>query len=316
MIHAPLHPPAETFRHEALLYEGLDGFVTGTLPFIRDAVRARRPILVAVGSEKIARLRAALDADADAVRFADMAQVGRNPGRIIPAWHAFLDEHRDASAVSGIGEPIWAGRSAPELVECQLHESLLNVAFADRAGFRLLCPYDVAALDERVVHEAGCSHPGVIDEEGSRESRAYRAGDDLLAPFDVPLPTPAAPAEVLAFDQHSLGEVRQVVAQRGERAGLSPSRTQDLVLAANEVAANSLRHGGGRGVLRVWREEDAVACEVTDRGHIADPLVGRRPPGLGQVGGWGVWIAHQICDLVQVRTTPRGTVVRLTMRVG
>jgi anti-sigma regulatory factor (Ser/Thr protein kinase) len=312
-----MHPPAETFRHEALFYEGVHGFVAGTLPFIRDAVAAGRPILVAVESEKIERLRAALGADADAVRFADMTRLGRNPGRIIPAWHAFLDEHRDAGAgVSGIGEPIWAGRTAAELVECQLHESLLNVAFADRAGFRLMCPYDVGALDERVVHEARCSHPAVIDEEGPRESRAYRTGDDLLAPFDVPLPTPTAPAEVLAFDQHSLREVRQVVAQRGERAGLPPSRTEDLVLAANEVAANSLRHGGGRGVLRVWRDEDALACEVTDRGHIADPLVGRRPPRTGQVGGWGVWIAHQICDLVQVRTTPRGTVVRLTMRVG
>jgi prepilin-type processing-associated H-X9-DG protein len=31
----------------------------------------------------------------------------------------------------GAGEPIWPERRPAELVECQRHESLLNVAFAD-----------------------------------------------------------------------------------------------------------------------------------------------------------------------------------------
>ena len=30
----------------------------------------------------------------------------------------------------GIGEPIWADRRPDELDECQLHESLINLAFA------------------------------------------------------------------------------------------------------------------------------------------------------------------------------------------
>jgi hypothetical protein len=37
-----------------------------------------------------------------------------------------------------------------------------------------------------------------------------------------------------------------------------------LVLAVDEVATNSLRHGGGRGTLRIWRDADAVVCEVRD----------------------------------------------------
>ena len=59
-----------------------------------------------------------------------MAVLGHNPARIIPAWRDFADAH--AGPIRGIGEPIWPGRGADELVECQLHESLLNVAFDGR----------------------------------------------------------------------------------------------------------------------------------------------------------------------------------------
>ena len=45
----------------------------------------------------------------------------------------------------GIGEPIWADRSPTELIECQCHEALLNVAFAAAGDFHLICPYDTDA---------------------------------------------------------------------------------------------------------------------------------------------------------------------------
>lgn len=300
-----------SFRHEALLYEGVDGFLAGAVPFLREGLDRGEPALVAVGAEKIARLRAALDGDAGRVRFADMAELGANPGRIIPAWREFVAGH--PGPARGIGEPIWAERGPEELVECQIHEALLNVAFADAEGFTLLCPYDEAALDPRVVHEARCSHPVVVTEDGARASADYRS-DDLLAPFDAPLPTPASRAAMLAFEGTTLSDVRRLVSEAGESAGLGPQQTENLRFAASEVAANSIRHGGGRGVVRVWREDDALVCEVRDRGHIHDPLVGRHQPAPEQHGGRGVWLAHQLCDLVQVRSGAEGTVVRLRVR--
>jgi anti-sigma regulatory factor (Ser/Thr protein kinase) len=110
--------------------------------------------------------------------------------------------------------------------------------------------------------------------------------------------------------------VRAVVGARGERAGLDPQRNGDFILAANEAAANSIRHAGGHGVLRLWQDGDAVICEVKDPGVVDDPLVGRHRPTLDQTGGWGVYIAHQVCDLVQLRSGPDGTVVRLHMRTA
>jgi anti-sigma regulatory factor (Ser/Thr protein kinase) len=305
------------FRHEALFHEGDGGFLAGAVPFVRDGLAAGEPILVAVGPERIALLRRELGDDADRVHFADMRELGRNPGRIIPAWHAFLHEHdRRLGGIRGIGEPIWAGRRPAELSECQLHESLLNLAFAGVDGFRLLCPYDVEALEDHVLHEACCSHPTVIDVGGGRASPEYRGDELLLAPFEAPLPKPAAAGEILGFEHDGLSEVRALVARGAGDAGLSAERASDIVLAASEVAANSLRHGGGRGVLRLWREDGGLVCEIRDRGHIRDPLVGRQNPRPGQPGGWGLWLAHRVCDLVQVRSQPGGTVVRLLMRAA
>jgi len=140
------------FRHRALLYVGDDGFSDATLPFIRAAVAAAEPILVVVSAAKIDRLRGHLGGDAAHVDFEDMAQVGTNPARIIPAWHEFVDRHAASGRrVRGIGEPVWAGRSEAELVECQHHECLLNLAFEDAADFWLLCPYDAGALAPDVL---------------------------------------------------------------------------------------------------------------------------------------------------------------------
>jgi hypothetical protein len=113
---------AGTFRHEALLYAGEVGFLAGTLPFVREGVAAGEPVLVVVSAARIGLLRSALVGDADRVAFADMADVGANPARIIPAWRDFVAGHDVATRrARGIGEPIWAGRTPAELVECQRH---------------------------------------------------------------------------------------------------------------------------------------------------------------------------------------------------
>jgi anti-sigma regulatory factor (Ser/Thr protein kinase) len=296
-----------TFSHEALLYEGPDGLLAGTLPFIREGLERDEPIMVAVGAGKISRLRDALGPEAERVDFADMAVLGHNPARIIPAWENFLSRH-DGPA-RGIGEPIWAGRSGPELVECQLHEALLNVAFAETPDFALLCPYDVTTLDESIVHEACCSHPTVNEQP----SHSFREAARLLAPFESPLPRPPAQARLLGFEIDTVSDVRRLAREcAGE---LEPERVEDLVLAVTELAANSIRHGGGRGILRIWTERDTLVCEVRDRGRIADPLAGRHVPDPEWLGGRGLWIANAVCDLVQVRSGAQGTAVRLHMSV-
>jgi anti-sigma regulatory factor (Ser/Thr protein kinase) len=308
---------AEGFRHEALLYRGDDDFVEATLPWIRDALADDEPILVVIDAAKIARLRRELGAGAERVAFADMAEVGANPARIIPAWREFVDAHGGRGRrLRGIGEPISAQRSADELVECQRHEALLNVAFAGADDFWLLCPYDVDALDAEVVAKAHHSHPTVVAEGAPLGSAAYQGRDTAAGPFAEPLPAPPADADELAFAAGTLAAVRRLVRRRARDNGLAPERADDLVLAVNEVATNSIRHGGGRGVLRIWQRAGALVCEVADAGRIADPLAGRRRPRGGQSGGHGLWLCNQVCDLVQLRTFASGSVVRLHTRLA
>jgi anti-sigma regulatory factor (Ser/Thr protein kinase) len=310
-------PTLPTFRHEAVLYAGMDGFLEATVPFLRDAALAYEPTLVVVSTAKIDRLRAELGAAADQITFADMSAVGTNPARILPAWRAFVDRHGwEERRLRGIGEPIWAERSPAELVECQRHEALLNLAFADTADFWLMCPYDTDALDPAVIEKAHHSHPVVVQNGAGRDSASYVHVDAVAAPFAEPLPEPPAGAHELPFATGTLGAVRAFVAAHAAAAGLGELRGSDLVLAVNELATNSVRHAGGQGVLRVWHEGDALVCEVSDTGAIVEPLAGRRRPGEDQVGGHGLWMVNQVCDLVQVRAFATGGAVRLHMRRG
>jgi len=305
----------ERFSHQALLYSTEQQYLDGTVPFIQGALASEEPVLVAVSRAKIDLLAGELDGHTDRVVFADMTELGANPARIIPAWSDFLAEHSaPGRGVRGIGEPVWPERGPAEMVECHRHESLLNLAFADARGFQLLCPYDAGALDPEDLEEARRNHPFIVEAGDRRESETCRSLDAVAAPFADPLPEPASPAEELAFGIGMLARLRRLVHHIAANAGFDPVGRADLVLAVDEVASNSVTHGGGGGTLRVWLEEDTLVCEVRDRGIIDVPLAGRERPEPGQLGGYGLWLANLLCDLVQVRSFPDGSVVRLHKR--
>jgi anti-sigma regulatory factor (Ser/Thr protein kinase) len=303
------------FRHEALFYGGRDEFVDRVGAFVRDGVAAGEPVLAVVDPDKIDLLRDALDGEAGEVFFADMRELGGNPARIIPAWREFVAAHAlSGRRLRGVGEPIWPGRSDAELAECRRHESLLNLAFAAGLPWWLVCPYDTETLDPAVVEDARRTHPFVCENGAGRESIDYYGLDAIARPFDERLSDPPGDASELAFHRGPLAPLRRFVARHA--ADLGAARRADFVLAVHEVASNTIRHGGGDGTLHVWRDDDALVCEVRDGGRIDDPLVGRERPEFGRAGGRGLWLANQLCDLVQVRSFPDGSVVRLHMRLA
>jgi len=305
--------PAANYRHEALFYSGEADFLDRTAPFIREAVEHDERVLVAISRTKIERLRALIGRTEDKVRFVDMAEVGSNPIRIIPVWREFVDEHAESGVrLRGIGEPIWAERSPEELVECERHEALLNLAFADAPPLWLLCPYDVDSLNQSVVREAERNHPYVERRGEHQVSAAFRGLEDIAAPFDEPLPPAPASAEHRSFHSaRDLADLRRFVAASASRFGLGDKRVNELVLSADEIATNSLKHGGGSGTLKIWKDHVAIICEVRDAGRLDAPLAGRVKP-KGETGsGFGLWLAGQLCDLVQVRAFRDQSVVRL-----
>lgn len=307
--------PATGFRHEALLYSGEQEFYDATAAFIREGLGRGEDVLAALPAPKIAALRDLLGRDADRVLFTDMGVLGQNPARIIPAWRAFVgSDARGAGPKRGIGEPVWHGRTDGELIECQRHESLLNVAFSATDDWWLLCPYDTAALDPAIVDEARRSHPHLLV-GGQHQASAALSADPALAHLDAPLSPAPSSSGALSFGDGDIRMVREQVATHILRSGMDAERGFDLLVAVTEVATNSLLHGGGRGELRVWHDADMVVCEVSDNGVLADPLAGRQAPNPDEEGRRGLWIANQLCDLVQIRVYDTGTVVRLHMSV-
>ncbi|MEY9935470.1 anti-sigma regulatory factor (Ser/Thr protein kinase) [Catenulispora sp. GP43] len=303
---------ADTFRHEAFLYSGDEHFLAGTTAFVRDGLDAGEAVLVAVIAARAALLRRALGRDADRVEFLDMALTGRNPARIIPAWQDWVDRNAPtARGFRGVGEPIWSGRTPSEIAECRHHEQLLNTAFDTGPAWWLLCPYDAEALPQPVIDSVHRSHPSVVAHDTRERSASYpRSGFSRTAMSDEPLEEPSGPVWELGFDLDSLRELRDHVAKFAEPV-VGGRGANDAVLVVSELAANSIKYGGGAGVLRLWRDVAALVCEVRDDGVITDPLAGRRRPTGGLGGNAGLWIVNQVCDLLQIRSAPgQGTVVR------
>ena len=76
-----------------------------------------------------------------------------------------------------------------------------------------------------------------------------------------------------------------------------------------------MQYGSG-GVFSLWSEAGRLVCEIRDRGRMFDPMVGRRRPSADAPRGRGVWMVHQMCDLVQIRSASDGTTVRLAMELN
>jgi anti-sigma regulatory factor (Ser/Thr protein kinase) len=302
----------KAFRHDAVFYRGERGFLRAVLPFVSAAVGRDEPVLVAVLPAREQALRNELGSASRHVEFVDMQSAGRNPARIIPVWHDFVSRHASSGkALNGVGEPIWPQRTAPEISECQRHESLLNLAFARAGSFALICPYDEAGLPEDVLVAARESHPHVV-EGGKRQASASYCGVGAIGAADHrPLAPPPELHEARAFDAGDVTTVRRWFASWAVANGLDVAKAADLALAVHEAAVNSIRHGGGRGVLRSWRDRDALVCEVADAGELRDPLAGRSLPDQKAANGRGLWLINHLCDLVQIRQTPSGAVVRM-----
>lgn len=299
------------FRHELYAYEGESAFLRGALSFIDDARGGGEMVLVAVTAPKERLLRDRLDGTGaeGGVAFLDVSALGRNPARLIPALQEWITKcAEDGHAVRGISESSWEHRTPSETEELRYHEWLLNLAFARSPAWWLLCPYDSTLLDPAVLAALGRCHPHALSAGVHGPNPDY-----VEEPYEfAELPAPCDPGQELAFGTGELAAVRAKVTACATEHGMDGARLQDLLIAATEVAANSIKYGGGRGTLRTWVQDDIFVCEFRDSGHILDPLVGRVRPTFDQHGGRGMWLVQQLCDLVQIRSTAQGgTTVRL-----
>ena len=288
------------FEHDALFYRHEAEFVTRVGGFVRAGLAGDETVAVALPRPRLDLLRDSLDGDAAAVTWLDMAEIGANPARIIEVWtttlHASLAAGRH---LRGVGEPAYVGRRPAELVECTLHERLLGRAFGDGPAWRLVCPYDEEHLPPEVCAGARRTHAGPGTDDEHRTA------------FGAPLPPPSGAVLRGDFRVGDVPAVRRTVRHWAASLGLVPDRVESLELAAAELATNCVRHGGGAESVAMWADDGAAVLEFTDTGSVDEPLTGRLLPAPEEGGGRGLYLVNQLCDLVQLRSSPAGTTVRV-----
>jgi anti-sigma regulatory factor (Ser/Thr protein kinase) len=303
--------PRDDLRHFAYFYRDQAERRAQILSLVRAGLARGEPTLVALPGDQASVLGGQLDGEPGEFLYADIAEVGRNPARLIPEVRAFIDKHPD-QRVLVVGEACWPGRSPAELREATRHEALMNLAFAGSA-VTITCGYDATRLPPSAITDATWTHPEYLASGQPVAAPSHRPAWGVPSDCDRPLPPPPADAESLAY-RTDLAPVRRLVERHARGALLGADRTADLVLAASEVAANTLDHTSTGGTFLVWRDGDEILCQAHDQGWISDPLAGRvrrGPDGRGH----GLYLVNQVCDLVEMRTGSGGTTIRMHMRL-
>ncbi|MCC3312317.1 sensor histidine kinase [Nocardia africana] len=306
-------PRAGEFVHPAVFYRSDEDYLATLTPFITEGLEQQHPIAVAVPGPRLHMLRDAVGSAGEHVTWIDMAQAGRNPGRIIPGvLRRFADAHPDRH-VRIIGEPIWQGRTATEYPACAQHEALINAAFA-RRDVTIVCPYDATRLAPDALADAYLTHPLVWETHRRYRSDRYdpdsvvsRYNQELVAPLDATEHPVDRSAEVTDARRSATAEAR--------RLGLAEERIADFELIVTELVTNSLVHTAGPCRWRLWREGDDITFDVRDFGHVTDPLIGRHPPDRDRFGGRGLFLVNELADLVRIHATPDGTTWRVLLHV-
>jgi anti-sigma regulatory factor (Ser/Thr protein kinase) len=305
---APGPAAGDGLSHLAFLYRGADEYLEQLLAFVASGLAGAEPVFAALPGDLAWRVRAGLGAAGRQLAVADMNELGRNPARITLALSSFAGQHA-GRRIRIVTEPLWPGRSDAETAEVMKHESLVGLALTPVSA-DILCPYDASRLRPALIDGARHAHPEVL-ERGRRRRGGGQAGSPARP--EAALPPPPASAEVLAY-RSELHAVRALADRYAERAGLPADRRADLVLAVSELAANTLAHTAAGGTVHIWTSGPEVICQVHDSGRITDPMAGRKRPAPDSPGQ-GLWVVNHVCDLVEMRSGPAGTTIRLRFRL-
>jgi len=299
------------YFHEAAFYDSDDDFVALVEPFLRDGVAAGEPTLVACAERNTALLREAVG-DLDGIAFVPGEQQYRSPGFTVAAYRAMFGSlvAGGASQIRVIGDVPHPGVGVPWDGWAR-YEAAINHAYDD---FPLwgLCPYDTRTTPDHVLEEVQRTHQWLASESGHHRNHGYLDPRLVLQQLS---PSPD-PIEVCTPDLEAVdptpASARHLVEALAQGTDLEPSSVANLVLAVSEVVTNSIRHGEPPRIMRAWSERDRVVVTVKDGGPgLADPLTGLLEPDPEQPSGRGMWIVHQVCSDVGLRTEADGFTVRL-----
>ena len=297
--------------HEAVLYSTPDELAERLVPRLLPSLDGGAPVVAVLDAPTRAEVRRVLGAAAERVEFPEPAAVHRVPPFTVAARWARLSRR----VTTATGRATVVGQHVEGLPGCTANhwarlDIALNVAVVG-LPITVLCPY---RADDRELARVEATHARLDTATGLVSSGTYRPPVEALVEYPPPPPPELGPpAAELAFSADHLGDLRHLVAEVAGRGATTPDRVADLVLAVNEIGSNSIEHGPGDGQLRLWVTDESVVAEIADGGTANLPFPGMVAPPAAGDRGRGLWLASELCDVLQVWSGGEGTVIRLRM---
>ncbi|HYQ67649.1 sensor histidine kinase [Actinophytocola sp.] len=303
------------YYHEALTYASDAELLAVVVPFLSGGVAEGEPTIVALGEQHAELVRAELPPEvAGRVEFHPGGDMYARPASAIRSYREMLAGH----TAGGAGQIRIIGELPPAELGATWdwwarYESAINHSY-DEFPLWSMCAYDTRVTPAHVLADVARTHP-----------RTARPGDEHAPNADYVVPgeflgrhTPVAldPLQLtppaVDLQDPAAAETRAAIARLNERGILSRRQLGDLQLAITEVVTNGLTHGTPPVTVRCWAGADRIVTTVTDRGRgPKDPFAGLQAAAHAPNGGFGLWLAHQLCDHVAMTRDEDGFTLRL-----
>ncbi|MDA8296055.1 MAG: sensor histidine kinase [Actinomycetota bacterium] len=297
--------------HTMFVYREADELVEALTPVLRDALGAGQRVVVNIRDERTAPLSAALGDTASRIEWTDTYAWMPHPARRLRAIEELVEAQR-AQGDQGllfVGECAWPRAPESLVREWERFDVILNESLSG-APASMLCLYDASVLAPSIIDRARQTHPQhgcgpriIANPHCTDTVTALRrlAPGDLVVPEDAPC----------------LGQVREAraarafVAEHLKPTDLQQDQREELIVVTSELVANSLKAAAETVSVAVWERDGAIAVQVDDDGRgISDPFAGYHRPEREATGGRGLWMARQLCDVVEISSRPDRTAVR------
>lgn len=286
-------------------------------PFVAEGLACEEPIVVVVDDPTLEVVRSLASAADQLVVLAASAALAR-PASRLQAIERAVDDLVAAGApqvriVSTL--PV----RAPSRLAWQpwaRFEAYLERALEEKPVWHL-CLYDRGDLHPDALADVIAVHPVLTTPTGGHEANpAAEPAASLLAShllLDVEPGEPGPPS--LELQAPSASDARRAVAELASASGLSDDDGEAIVSSVSEVVTNALVHGRPPVALCAWARPGRAVVTVTDHGAgPVDAAVGLAPmPREPGEGGFGLWIAHQLCDEVTLHRHQDAFAIRLAV---
>ena len=308
-----------TPEHRALIYHDPAQFAAGAGAFAREGLGAGDHVLAVLTPERQDWLREEIGTQAAAaVEFADAGGVYERHGPMFQTMIDHLQRHAAPGSrrVRIVAEQALALRHPVDVRAYLRYEAASNVAY-ERFDAAVLCPYDAGRLPAEILDAALQTHPEVLEDGRARRSERFADPRSFVRYGVRAEPLPAGTASLTLESPDDLVVARAFTRAQACAAGLPEETVDDLTVAVGEITVNALIHGEPPQTLWTYVEDGHLVCRVRDAGSgLPDPLAGYLPPDRRRFSGRGLWLAHQLCDSVEIVSDGTRTDIYLRTRLA